>query len=305
MNSTPVSIRAASQYQAIDATPMSAWIGVGQAAQIGSTNAQIVDRLAPLREAQTLLDFGCGLGRTAVGVLDLMPASSRFVGIDIVPDMVDFCQQQIAAVDPRASFFCTNTPHEVYDNVKRDRSEGLEEDALLARLQGSVDTAFAFSVFTHLRQDAVASYFRKLAVVLRPAGRLVFTAFILDEESRQALAEGRAFGHSDHPPAPGDEVYMPDHNLDFVAFDGALLRRMLDAAGLVVESLAYGAWRGRPSALGLSFMQDSLCVRKRPVLPPGFDAAAYVALNPDVAAHATGPIRHYLDFGYDEERRWR
>lgn len=288
----------------ITSSPMSTWIGAGDARQIGWTNAQIVRRLAPWPAAPTVFDFGCGLGRTAVGVLDQLGGAGRFIGVDIVPGMIDFCRQQITPVFPQAEFHCTNTPHEVYDNVKRNKTEGVSEDALFAQLHQAVDIGFAFSVFTHLHAEAAAGYFGKIAGMLKPAGRFVFTAFLLDEVSRASLAAGTAYGHSDHPPGPADEVYMPANNLDFIAFDAALMQRMLQGAGLMVESVAYGAWRAQPAGLGLAFMQDCLCVRRKPVLPPGFDPAVYVALNPDVAKHDTGPVRHYLDFGFDELRRW-
>ena len=44
----------------------------------------------------------------------------------------------------------------------------------------------------------------------------------------------------------------------------------------------------------------------RPVmLPPDFDAAAYLRANPDVAAAKADPRKHYLEFGYREGRALR
>jgi hypothetical protein len=40
-------------------------------------------------------------------------------------------------------------------------------------------------------------------------------------------------------------------------------------------------------------------------LPAGFEAAAYLKLNPDVAAAGVDPGQHYLDHGAVEGRRWR
>ena len=44
----------------------------------------------------------------------------------------------------------------------------------------------------------------------------------------------------------------------------------------------------------------------RPTKPPeGFDKAAYLRANPDVAAAKTDPVKHWLEFGYRENRPLR
>ena len=43
----------------------------------------------------------------------------------------------------------------------------------------------------------------------------------------------------------------------------------------------------------------------RPRLPADFDAAGYLRHNPDVAEAKSDPVRHFLEFGYREGRRWR
>lgn len=46
-----------------------------------------------------------------------------------------------------------------------------------------------------------------------------------------------------------------------------------------------------------------VCVHKQPLpLPPDFDAARYLELNPDV--QGTDPVKHWQDYGYREGRRW-
>jgi hypothetical protein len=39
-------------------------------------------------------------------------------------------------------------------------------------------------------------------------------------------------------------------------------------------------------------------------LPSDFDEQGYLKANPDVAAARIDPAKHYLEFGYKENRRW-
>jgi hypothetical protein len=46
--------------------------------------------------------------------------------------------------------------------------------------------------------------------------------------------------------------------------------------------------------------------KSRPgALPADFDAAGYLRLNPDVARAGVDAAVHYLEFGCNENRRWR
>ena len=54
------------------------------------------------------------------------------------------------------------------------------------------DRIVAFSLFTHLLPDAVARYLAEAARLCRPGGVLVATFFLLDDEARAAIADGRA-----------------------------------------------------------------------------------------------------------------
>lgn len=40
-------------------------------------------------------------------------------------------------------------------------------------------------------------------------------------------------------------------------------------------------------------------------VPEGFDPQNYLQLNPDVAAAGVDAIKHFLEFGFREQRRWK
>ena len=101
------------------------------------------------KDWQTALDFGCGLGRLTAALHDYVPDCT---GIDIAENMIN----QARAYHPECRFML-------------NRSDKLPiEDS-------SFDLVFSLIVLQHLgSQQAVLSYLREFARVLRPGGLLAF-----------------------------------------------------------------------------------------------------------------------------------
>jgi SAM-dependent methyltransferase len=130
--------------------------GVALAAQGHAFYERLRDRYAehsrvPL-EASRVLDFGCGWGRlTRFLARDVAPG--RLYGCDPVEGILDVCRDcGVPATLARSDF--------VPDRLPFDEP---------------FDLAFAFSVFTHLSEDAAAGCLRALHTALRPGAILVAT----------------------------------------------------------------------------------------------------------------------------------
>ena len=54
---------------------------------------------------QSVFDFGCGCGRIARQLLVQHPRPKRYVGIDINPPMIEWCQQHLSPLDSGFQFF--------------------------------------------------------------------------------------------------------------------------------------------------------------------------------------------------------
>lgn len=203
--------------------------------------------VAGLRPGERVLDVGCGAGRMALPLPDLLGPDGSYDGFDIVPEAVAWCRDHITARHPNFRFRLLDVRNARYN----PRGALSAREASFPYPDGAFDFAFATSVFTHLGLEEARRYLGECARVLRPGGRLLATFFLLERESLALIAAGRSemdFRHGD-----GDLrtlIHRPG-DADFaVAFDEALVRRMIGGAGLALrEPIHRGAWCGREDFL--------------------------------------------------------
>lgn len=110
-----------------------------------------------LRTSQAVLDFGCGWGRVIRFFLkDLEP--DRLYGVDCRSEIIDICKQ--------TNRWC----HFELCNVMPPSSFNAE----------TFDLIFAYSVFSHLSEDAHKRWLQEFHTILRPGGLLVVTTWQRD-----------------------------------------------------------------------------------------------------------------------------
>jgi len=104
------------------------------------------------RDAE-ILDLGCGCGRLLAGWEGLLPDTAILHGVDINPQLVAFCQDNI----PFASVSCCNyDPPLGFDRAK-------------------FDLVYCASVFTHMTLPACLRWAAELARVVKPGGTLMIS----------------------------------------------------------------------------------------------------------------------------------
>jgi SAM-dependent methyltransferase len=112
-----------------------------------------------------VLDIGCGIGRVAFALKDVLSPNGSYHGFDIDARAVRWCVENITPRDPRFRF---------------THVEAKPIDARFPSEDANFDFAFATSVFTHLSMDESLHYFREAHRVLRPGGIFVATVFLWD-----------------------------------------------------------------------------------------------------------------------------
>jgi ubiquinone/menaquinone biosynthesis C-methylase UbiE len=130
---------------------MSLAVGGGNREEIGDLHLAVLQH-AGLCPGASLLDFGCGSGRTAVALSRTVPLSF-YVGIDVVETLLDYAEK----ISPPEFRFIRSTRRTI------------------PMPSNSFDMVCAFSVFTHLMPEETYLYMEDILRVLKLGGKLVFS----------------------------------------------------------------------------------------------------------------------------------
>jgi SAM-dependent methyltransferase len=182
-------------------------------------------------------------------------SAGGYVGFDVSHAAIVGCRRRFARQRPDFDFVHADVRNADYS----PRGALAETGYRFPCADGSIDLAFATSVFTHMRIEPVRHYLAEAARVLRPGGRFAFTAYLIDDDVRGRLAAGgtlMVFA----PWRDGSWVLDPAHPERAIAHETTFVSAAVAAAGLVPDSppLA-GAWRPPAAYHG---WQDLMVVRK-------------------------------------------
>jgi 2-polyprenyl-3-methyl-5-hydroxy-6-metoxy-1,4-benzoquinol methylase len=189
-------------------------IALGPPAEIGSSLlAYMCERIGiPDLNGVEMLDFGCG-SRFADTIVNRGVPVKSYAGIDVHKDLIRFLQKNVR--DPRFSFYHLNARSPSYNK----RGVPMTAKTSLPLGERKFDVICMFSVITHQLPDDASAIFHMLRQHVRPTGHLFFST---------DLDDGVADYGERYPESPTAlSVYSP-----------ALLRRLLQAAGWEIQSVA-------------------------------------------------------------------
>ena len=162
------------------------------------------------------LDFGCGPGRLAIGLI-ASEWSGTYLGIEVKDRHVQWATTEITSRFPDYRFVRVDAANERYN-------PGGAETRTLPVEDGSVDLIAAFSVFTHMLSDDTKTYLEEFRRVLAPGGKAFITVF---------MAEGVP-DETENPPWFGNwtgrlhcVLYSTDYLKDLIPTTGMVLERVL------------------------------------------------------------------------------
>ena len=220
----------------------------------GDEFLQLCIQLAGLRPDERVLDVGSGIGRMARPLAGYLRPPGAYEGFDVVPQGIAWCRERYA---DHAHFGFQVA--DVRNGLYRPDAGVPAREYTFPFADATFDFAFATSVFTHLLPDEADRYLGEMARVLRPAGRLLATFFVLDAAGRHRSAPGgRLTFRHDHGDHATDSAETPE---DAVAYDEGWLRTRLATHGLELDGpVRLGTWSGLPDADTRQF-QDVVLAR--------------------------------------------
>jgi cyclopropane fatty-acyl-phospholipid synthase-like methyltransferase len=133
-----------------------------------------------LAPGETVLDIGCGCGRTARFLL--ASPGLRYVGFDIFKPSIDWCSVTLAPLSSgRFAFFHYDGASEHYNPQGTVPATGYRFPAETE----SVHLAIGASIFPHLKEQDAEHYLGETHRVLRPGGRALFSIHTTPAEGRK------------------------------------------------------------------------------------------------------------------------
>jgi SAM-dependent methyltransferase len=235
-----------------------AGIGGGNYDEIGMRIFNRFESLCGVSPDDAVLDIGCGYGRMAkpfTGFLD--PDKGKYVGFDIFPTSIEWCQKAFSKSYPHFSFELLNIRNSHY-NV-----DGTESDTTVKMpyADQSFDFVFLTSVFTHLMPAAVGHYLKEIHRLLKPGGKCFSTFYLLDDEARTLIEARKSQVHFKY--TDPDEGWMALQKEDperCIAFPEEVVCALFNESGLIIdEPIRKGSWCERKNPAGF---QDVIICHK-------------------------------------------
>jgi SAM-dependent methyltransferase len=221
--------------------PENIFVGDGDYRAIGAEYLGHFVRVGGLKSSDRVLDIGCGIGRMAVPLTQYLDeAVALYEGIDPVSEGIAWCVKNITPVYPRFRFCQVDVAHELYN--PGGALAGTE--VVLPFADASFDFIAMVSVATHLPPEEIAAYAREATRLLAPGGRLFMTAFLITsgdtdrEGARPKFVPGNA---------PGTWYGDPAAPLAAIGFNPNVMEEAVNAAGLTLQVVDLGNWRGTES----------------------------------------------------------
>jgi SAM-dependent methyltransferase len=130
----------------------------------------------PPHAYESIFDFGCGCGRVARQLIQQNPRPGRYLGVDLHPALVKWCQDNLSPHAPEFEF-------RHHDVIHPTRNAGIDKPEIrpLEAASGEFSLVLAHSVFTHLVEAQAEYYFSEAARILSPTGILASTWFLFDK----------------------------------------------------------------------------------------------------------------------------
>lgn len=152
---------------------------------VGESWAQVITDF--IRPKARILDVGCGCGKTA-RMLMTNQTIAYYLGIDVIPQSIEWCRRFIT---PKAEGRFEFRHLDVYSGEYNPGGTLRGDEVTFPVADGTIDVAFAASVFTHLLENDARHYLNEIGRVLRPGGTAVLSIHLPADEGRFSGTEFR------------------------------------------------------------------------------------------------------------------
>ena len=216
-------------------------VGGGDFKAVGEEFFSYFTSQCHLKPEEKILDVGSGCGRMAVPLISYVSGSGGYWGFDVSRAGVRWCIRKIGRKNSRFHFTHANINNRFYNPegtvAARDFRFPYEDDFF--------DFVFLTSVFTHMPAPDMEHYLQEILRVLKPGARTMLTFFLLNDDSRRLMQNGKSIYVFSHK---GQDCYSTRSDVpeSAIAYDESFVRDCIVRTGLIIEEpVRFGSWCGR------------------------------------------------------------
>lgn len=213
--------------------------------------------LCDVRRDSRILEIGCHHGRTSRGLLQYIRSPGLYRGFDVDPAQIAEATRRITSQAPNFQYLHADVYNRHYNPFGTIKASQF----VFPFEAQSFDCVYAASVFTHLLPDETLNYFRETNRVLSPAGKALFSFFVLDfyQGPDTSISTNYEFDH-----AYGNDasiaVKYPKFPDAVIAYSRGRIEKYARASGLRILRVIPGLWSNRP---GIAVNEQDLIVIER------------------------------------------
>jgi SAM-dependent methyltransferase len=216
-----------------------------------------------INPSDNILEIGCGIGRDAIPLTEIINVNGSYLGIDIIGRSIAWCSNNITPQHPNFKFI----HFDVEDQLHNPSGVKKQKNIPIPLHDNTVDLIILWSVVTHLFEEDTIHYFREFARVLKPNGLVVVSCFVVNENILAAARKVNLTQHNlrfEH--AYGDGCFINDANVPAgaVAYTYEKITDIVLKGRLKLDRpLLTGQWWGNQEGQG--YGQDILILRRSEV----------------------------------------
>lgn len=197
-----------------------------------------------LRDDLKVMEIGCGIGRDAIPLTEILSRRGNYVGIDIIKESIDWCSANISKRHPNFRF----VHYDVKDQIHNPGGQSSTTKIRLPAEDKSTDLVILQSVFTHMFREDIIHYMKEFARVMKPSGRAYATCFLVDDAVLERARQTNLTPFNlrfEHAWGEGCFINDPKYPTGAVAYTREAFSAMIDQSGLkLARPFLRGAWSG-------------------------------------------------------------
>jgi SAM-dependent methyltransferase len=225
---------------------------------ISGAHMAAYERYCPLRAGQYVLEVGCGVGRDAIPIAQLIGPTGTYLGVDIIQRSITWCQDNITPRLTNATFH----HFDIHSDFYNPAGTLTAADTAFPLDDGVVDRIVLQSVFTHMWEDDIVHFLSEFRRVLRPGGLVLTSVFIFDDETLAMADAPDGVLTFRHPWSEGCRINDPDTPEGAIAYTRQVFDRILARSGMALDQpIHLGSWSGRT---GVPDGQDIAILKRGP-----------------------------------------